>query len=310
METTHASPQESLSDDNPIVLDERSHKTVRTLINASHRKLLFLDQVVDWQQGIDFAKPPKLAETGWLYGTRYWDAMTPAQRTETLWLETGRDVSYFIWLEQSLPELYVGYVNKYRDTLTPDVHEYLMVFSREEIVHTLMFRRYLKTANLALWSHPENIPHYSNFEEQLWDKHPVYGILWNLLIEWFAELNSIYQTQHDTIDPLTRTMFKEHHLEEVRHIAFAKTVVENYFETAPAADVDALCEFFRKGYLFLLDEYTFMPEIARLASFDYPIDPDDADAIAEVRRSPNNQRLNEARFRDVREWCRKYRIIP
>ena len=294
---------------NPIVLDERRQKTVRTLINASHRKLLFLDQVVDWEKGIDFSKPPKVAESSWIYGTPYWDMLTPEQRTETLWLETGRDVSYFIWLEQTLPELYVGYVNKYHGELSDEVREYLMVFSREEIVHTLMFRRYLEKANLRLWSHPENIPNYSLFERQLAGKHPVYGICWNLLIEWFAELNSIFQTQTDGIDPLTRQMFKEHHLEEVRHIAFAKTICENYFESAPKEEMAEMQEFFQKGYGFLLDEYTYMPEIALHASFTFPIQPGDTDKIREVRNSPNNQRLNHARFRDVREWCEKYGII-
>ncbi|WP_426320504.1 diiron oxygenase [Pseudoduganella sp. R-43] len=294
---------------NPIVLDEKRSKTVRTLINASHRKLLFLDQVVDWEKGIDFSKPPKVAESSWIYGTPYWDMLTEEQRNEVLWLETGRDVSYFIWLEQTLPELYVGYVNQYHGVLSDDVREYLMVFSREEIVHTLMFRRYLDKANLRLWSHPENIPNYSLFERQLAGKHPVYGICWNLLIEWFAELNSIFQTQTDGIDPLTRQMFKEHHLEEVRHIAFAKTICENYFEAAPKEELAEMCEFFQKGYGFLLDEYTYMPEIALHASFDFPIKPGDTDKIREVRNSPNNQRLNAARFRDVREWCLKHNII-
>ena len=294
---------------NPIVLNERSQKTVRTLINASHRNLLFLDKVVDWETGIDFSKPPKLAESSWIYGTPYWDALTPAQRNEVLWLETGRDVSYFIWLEQTLPELYVGYVNKYHAQLSDDVREYLMVFSREEIVHTLMFRRYLEAANLRLWSHPENIPNYSQFEQQLAGKHPVYGICWNLLIEWFAELNSIFQTQTDGIDPLTRTMFKEHHTEELRHLAFAKTVCENYFEIAPAGELAEMCAFFQQGYGFLLDEYTYMPEIALHTSFEFPIQPSDTDKIRAVRNSENNQRLNAQRFRDVAEWCLKYNII-
>ncbi|NLR74437.1 diiron oxygenase [Leeia aquatica] len=295
--------------ENPIILDDKSHKMVQTLINASHRKLLQLDKVVDWEQGIDFSKPPKLEETGWLYGTEYWERMTPEQRTESLWLETARDVSYFIWLEQALPELYVGYVNKFHAQLEPDVREYLMIFSREEIMHTLMFRRYLKAANLEMWSHPENIPQFSSFERQLPDLHPVYGILWNFLIEWFAEMNSIYQTQHDVIDPLTRTMFREHHLEEVRHIAFAKNVVENYYRQAPAADTARLSEFFRKGYVFLLEEYTYMPEIARFASFDYPIQPGDHEAIRKVRYSEHNQKLNAARFAEITDWCRQYGIV-
>ncbi|MEC5162726.1 diiron oxygenase [Janthinobacterium sp. CG3] len=294
---------------NPMVLNEKSHKTVKTLINASHRKLLQLDTVVPWADGVDLNKPPKIEEAGWLYGTPYWDALTPAQRSEVLWLETARDVSYFIWLEQSLPELYVGYVNKYHGGLSDDVREYLMIFSREEIVHTLMFRRYLETAKLPLWSHPENIPNFSKFEDQLAGKHPVYGIIWNLLIEWFAELNSIYQTQHDIIDPLTRTMFREHHTEELRHIAFARHVAENYFANAPAGEIDEVSDFFKKGYVFLLDEYTYMPEIARFTSFEFPIAIGDTEKIKEIRNSPNNLRLNEARFRDVREWCQKYKII-
>ncbi|WP_229415643.1 diiron oxygenase [Pseudoduganella armeniaca] len=293
----------------PIILDERSQKTVRTLINASHRNLLFLDKVVDWETGIDFTKLPKLAESSWIYGTEYWDMLTPEQRNEVLWLETGRDVSYFIWLEQTLPELYVGYVNKYHGTLADEVREYMLVFSREEIVHTLMFRRYLQAAKLKMWSHPENIPNYSAFENQLAGRHPVYGVCWNLLIEWFAELNSIYATQTDAIDPLTRKMFREHHTEETRHIAFARTVCENYFATAPKAEMDEMCAFFRKGYGFLLAEYSYMPEIARHTSFHFPIQPDDKAAIEAVRNSPNNRRLNAERFRDVHDWCVKYNII-
>lgn len=293
----------------PIVLNDKSHKTVQTLINASHRNLLQLDTIVPWAEGVDLSKPPKIEETGWLYGTPYWDALNAEQRNEVLWLETARDVSYFIWLEQALPELYVGYVNKYHGHLSDDVREYLMIFSREEIVHTLMFRRYLEAAKLPMWSHPETIPNFSNFERQLSGKHPVYGIIWNLLIEWFAELNSIYQTQHDVIDPLTRTMFREHHTEELRHITFARHVAENYFANASADEVAGVSEFFRKGYVFLLNEYTYMPEIARFTSFEFPIAADDTEKIKEIRNSPNNLRLNEVRFRDVREWCQKYNIV-
>lgn len=295
--------------ENPIQLTIKRSNVVGTLIDASHRKLLKLNEVVDWSAGVDKKQLPKLEETAWLYGTPYWDAMTAEQRLECLWLETARDVSYFIWLEQALPQLYVGYVNKYNDVLSPDVREYLMIFSREEIVHTLMFRRYLKVADLEMWSNPETIPQFSTFEQQLPNRHPVYGIIWNLLIEWFAELNSIYQTQHDSIEPLTRKMFREHHMEEVRHIAFAKHIAENFFETAPAAEVEEMCGFFRMGYQFLVDEYTFMPEIARFASFDFPIKADDQDAIKAIRNSEHNRALNEKRFKDVNDWCHKYGII-
>ena len=294
---------------NPIVLNSKGQKVVNTLIDASHRKLMKLDEVVNWSEGIDFSKPPKVERAAWMYGTPYWEGLTQSQKTEVLWLETARDVSYFIWLEQALPQLYVSYVNKYHKVLTPDIREYLMIFSKEEIMHTLMFRRYLKVADLPLWSHPENIPQFSDFEQQLPVKQPVYGIIWNLLIEWFAELNSIYQTQHDEIDPLTQTMFKEHHMEEVRHIAFAKNVAESYFETAPEAEINEVRAFFNQGYQFLVDEYTYMPEIARFTSFEFPVAMEDHEKITEIRNSASNQKLNEARFKDVNDWCKKYKII-
>jgi len=63
--------------------------------------------------------------------------------------------------------------------------------------------------------------------------HPVAGIIATLLLEWVAELSAMFVSQDDVVDPLTREMFHQHHLEEARHIAFGRWVGESFFEHAP-----------------------------------------------------------------------------
>ncbi len=295
---------------NPIVLDQKSHTTVQSFIAASNRKLLHVDTIVPWAQDVDVSKPPKLEETSWIYGTIQWRGLSPAQRTELLWLETARDVSYCIWQEQAFAEMYIGYVNRYHSSLSSDIREYLVISSREELVHTLMFRRYLHVAKLPIWSHPKTIPRFPAFAKRTINQHPVYGILWNLLVKWHTDLNAMYQTQHALVDPLTRAIFKEHHAEETRHIAFAKMIVENFFTTAHAGEANALREFIKRAFGIFLHEITFMPEIARLTSFAFPVAIDDHKNIQDIRNSPNNLRINRERFRDVHEWCMKYKLLP
>lgn len=285
---------------NPIALDEEARAKVRTLIRASHRTPMDLEQVVPWEQGLDLSKPPKRPDGCWIYGTRHWDALTEVQRNELLWKEVARDVSMFIWLEQGLPPLYVNYVNQYPFELLPEVYEYLMIFSKEEITHTLMFRRYLDLAGLKVFNPPSGA--YAQFVSQLPTMHPVVGILFTLVVEWIAEANAVFLTQEDGVEPLTRKMFHEHHIEEVRHIAFGKRVVEQYFATAPQEVLAPLRAQFGAALRSVKAEVTYNAEIASHTSFPFPVSPDDHEEIARIRDSENNRRLNAERFAEVDKW--------
>lgn len=291
---------------NPIPLSDADRAKVQTLIRASHREPMDLEKILPWQDGIDFSKPPKMEQGSWIYGTKHWEALNEDQRRELLWLEVARDASMFIWLEQSLPPLYVNIANAHPFSLQPEVYEYLMIFSREEITHTLMFRRFLETAKLKIFQPPSGP--YAQFMAQLPSMHPVIGILATLMVEWVAELNVIYLTQGRNNEPLVRKMFHEHHIEEVRHIAFGKRVVESFMASAPAEVVANVRSMFGTAYRNLKAEVTYNREIALHTSFPFPIRPDDEEEIARVRNSENNQRLNLERFAEVDEWFRKLGI--
>jgi len=277
-------------------------ETLSKLIAFSHEGPMDLNDSLPWHLGIDRARPPKQPEHCWLYGTPTHAGLTPEQRLELLWLQIARDVSMFIALEQTIPVLYVGYLNRYEQALPPDICEYLMIFSKEEIVHTLVFKRYMAMAGLPLYERDASVAFALG---QLPNMHPVAGILFTLIIEWTAELGAMHSTQADDIDPFTRQMFHRHHVDEARHIAFAKWIVEAYFLNESPERVEPLREMVRQQIKRLLPTYTYAAAIAQYASFDFPVRTDDLPLIRSIWNSPANTELNQRRLAPMLAWLKK-----
>jgi len=289
-----------------LSVEARREKGLDRLIQNSHADPMDFSDSLDWARGVDWSLPPKAPDQAWLYGTPWYEAMTPEQRHELLWLEIARDVSMFISLEQTIPVLYVGYLNQYESQLRPEIYEYLMIFSKEEIIHTLVFKRYMKLAGL------EQFPSEGSVEvalKELRDAHPVAGILFTLIIEWVAELGAMYATQHDGVDPLTRQLFHRHHVDEARHIAFARWIVESHFATAPEDEVASLRDMAKRQVERMVPAYTFIPHVGAYTSFDYPIAIDDQSAADSVLQSAHNLALNQRRFAPLYSWLKKLEIL-
>lgn len=296
-----------IDENNVFTLEDHRTAHIKKLIDVSHQKFMDVDSVIPWKDGINKNLLPKTPETSWIYGTPYWDELTEEQRKEMMWMEVARDVSMFIWLEQCLPPLYVGYVNTYKDRLSPEIYEYLMIFSKEEIIHTLMFRRFLKLGNLPLYSAPTGP--YVQLYEKLPHLHPVIGILWTLTVEWAAETTAIYGTQDDAIEPLTRKMFYEHHMEELRHIMFGRRLIESFFNTASDEEKHIVRQQFKPVLSNLVNLITFNPEIVSFLSFKFPANVNDPKVIESIRNSENNQRINPERFKEQYDWYKELGIV-
>jgi hypothetical protein len=283
-----------------------TNKTIGRLIEVSNKMVMDLESSFNWQLGVDRTRRPKSEKNSWIYGTHFWDAMTTENKHEILWRELARDLSMFIWLEQRIPPLYVGYINKHRNDIPSHIYEYLMIFSREEIVHTLAFRRFMTLAQLDLFAPPEG---YALLFDTLSTMHPVVGILYTLIIEWLAELGAMHIARDETIDPLTRQLIIVHHRDEVRHIGFARKIVEDFFETAPPDSLDTIRSRVGSQLPNLFDQYTYNAEICEHLSFPYPVAADDTEAHAAIRTSSNNRRLNDERFGELYAWLRKLGIL-
>jgi hypothetical protein len=282
---------------------------IQKLTEHSYDDHMDLNAVLPWDDGVRPDLLPKVPRSGWFYGQPAWERLDPEGRHELLRAEIARDVSMFIWFEQTLPPLYMGYINAYGEALPKSIVDYLLVFSKEEIVHTQMFRRYLDLAGLRMYGPPKGL--HALFTEVLPSHSPLEGIVATMLIEWIAECTAMHAVDGagdgDGVEPLTRSMFVSHHREELRHIAFGRWLVA---ELAADLDPDGLAKL--RGFVEFLAEQaikqsTINPEIADHVPFDLGIDDDDA--LEAARLSPHNRRINAERYGNVLEWLRSAGIV-
>lgn len=290
-----------------LPLNAKSRTGVLHLIDSSHAAPMDFNSTLPWQIGVDVFRAPKPMNQSWIYGTQYFDALTDTERHELVWKETARDVSMFITLEQAIPPLFMGYVINYPDALSAEVRDYLMLFSKEEIIHTMVFQRYMKLAGLPQFAPSEGL--HDLLTKQLPSMPPVAGIICTMIIEWVAELAAMHASQSEQIEPFTRAMFYNHHVDEARHIAFGRWIAESYFETASPEHAARTSQLIHGVLARLIPQFTFNSEIAHHTSFRFPVQPEDTEAIARIRNSPANKQLNDERFAPLFRWLNKLELL-
>jgi hypothetical protein len=291
---------------NPVlsVADHLQPKLDR-LIDMSHSDYMDVRSVLEWSMGVNRQIYPKRPDACWMYGTDEWDAFPDAMKLEIAWHEIARDCSMFIWLEQTLPPLYVSYVVKHGADLSPSLREYLMIFSKEEIVHTLMFRRYMDLAGLQLFSPPGLLTEL--FAVKLPAMPPVLGVLCTYLAEAVAEIGLVEGTDGPGVDPLTRALALAHHREEARHLAFGRWIAESHIASGKAPLASDMARVIEPMMSKLIEQYTFNDEIATRVPLGFSAD--DKPAIERFRRSEHNRTLNDSRFAHLLRWLKDQGLI-
>lgn len=288
-----------MSADVELEVSENNKKGLSRLISTSHNRPMNFADALDWKAGVDRSQLPKVPEHSWLYGTALYEQLSEAQRLECLWMEIARDVSMFISLEQTIPVLYMGYVNQYQGRLSKDIYEYLMIFSKEEIVHTMVFKRYLKEAGLPIYACEGSAQILLGELPKL---HPAQGIMYTLIIEWMAELGAMESTQASNLEPMTRALFKNHHIDEARHISFGKWISEQYIAQCDEAQLQQIKSMVSGLVERMVPAYTFAPDIADYVSFEYPVDKNNPESFTQIYQSESNVALNKKRFKQVFNW--------
>lgn len=287
-----------------LSLNEDRTRQLSKLIDKSHDSYMDLNSILPWEQGVDRTIAPKREDHSWIYGTPYWDRLTPEQRIELLWYENAQTTAGFIWLEEGLSPLFIRLLHKFDGKIPDPIREYMMIFCKEEIVHTQMFRRYLKVAGLPLYQRPEMMDFILEVEKM----HPIAGILCTYLMEGTAEEAAMRQ-EGPGIDPLTRKLYYEHHREEARHLAFGKWICESFFEKASMQTKMQIGALVRPYMSTVIPRFTYNPEISQYLSFDIGIDPNDTAEIDRIRLSENNRRVNAERYGPMLNWIKKLGVV-
>lgn len=293
--------------DAPLNVPEHAQRLLLNLITKSHEDYIDPLTSIDWSKGIDKTRYPKRKDGCWLYGTEYWDRLSEEQKHEMAWKEIAREASNFIWLEETIPLIFMTAVNQLGTAIPPAVREYMMIFSREELSHILMFRKYLKLADLELFKPSDGL--HAFCVNDLPKMPPIMGTLCTLLVEHIAESGAVYLVSNDEVDPLTREIFLRHHQEEARHLSFGKWTTQAYLESASPEEKAKLKGVVENLLGKLILKYTYNPEIANHVSFDFGIAADDAATAEKVRRSAVNDKHNDDRFHSLLLWLKKAGLL-
>lgn len=282
-----------------IPLSDATLSHVHTLLRKSYQKPLELQTAVPWSIGIDRDRPAKALTQLWLYGTPFYELLTERQRIEVSWLEIARDVSSLIKLKEYTSSLYIGYLNQYKRSLPPAIQDYLLVHAKDEIVHALTLKQYMRLAGLPDYG---NFPAYGHIAALFPEMHPCIGILGNLLMGWIIDAGAMYSTQTSDIDGITRELFKLHHVDKSRHFDFSRRVVEDYFSGTSRQERQRVRQIFRWVIPDMLATYRFEPEIARHTSFEFPISAAKPEFVNAIRQSAHNSLMDDLRFTELMNW--------
>jgi hypothetical protein len=197
----------------------------------------------------------------------------------------------------------MGYINTHGDSLPDCLKEYLLVFSKEEIVHVQVFRRFMAMTGLPVFGPPEGL--HEMFVETLPKLPPVLGMLATMLVEWVAEQTAQHAVDAPEVDPLTRQMFRNHHMEELRHISFARWVIAALVEGLSEPELAQLRQFSESLFDRAVRQSTINPEIVDHVDFDLGFGRHDPVGVAAARSSVNNLRINGWRYGPVLDWLKR-----
>lgn len=295
------------SSDTILGLSDKSYESIKRFNLKSYENTMDLKVHIPADTVFDTSMYAKKEEHTWLYNTPYYETLTEAQRIELSWLEVGRMTSGFIWLEQTIPSMFMNIVNDNQGKLTDEAEEYLTLFSKEELVHTLGFKRLMSLAKMPLWKPYEDLRGLvfnvlPNFE-------PRVRVYVTMLVEWIAEQGAMHSTQSDEIEPNLREFLLRHHNDEIRHLAFGKMLSESFFKNGNPEEIAQIRQMSQQLIPSMIQSYSFDTEIGDYTSFEYPIKPEDEQKIAELRGSPELKKLNEERFSEMYQWLADQDIV-
>lgn len=269
---------------------EELTERIRKLASASERRQMSMISDHAWNS-------PKL-ERCWLrrkenlsiYGTEYFDLATEDELYKLSRLELATWWQGFMIFERLVTEYYMGLVNQSVFASRPEIEEYLHHFCREEVNHAMVFAKAMDWYNVPLFEVPEFLTDFYN-DTSYSGKYPLMTIYLTLVMEWIADRYQKNDVASDDIDPLAKSVVREHAREEARHIDWAKYMVLNLATEVPEFEAEVkqfTAPFCRQ---FLQQGVTNIEAYERV-DFKHPRLREHEEVLAAVIDSENTQRIH------------------
>lgn len=273
-----------------LVLSESADKFIKRLSKLSEKKQMTLTGSHPWDEPYNENAWLKKRENLSIYGTKYYDLATEEERIRLAKLETGGWWASFISLENLVTEYYMKLINHQSLAQFPSVVEYMMHFCKEEIVHSMVFRKAMDHFKIEPFEVSEFIKNFYQDNASM-EEFPLKAIYLTIIIEWFAENNAMLDLQNDFVSPLAAAIAFEHNKEETRHIAWGKRMVTELCHQVPGFMEEA--REFTPGFLRgLVDTIFGNMDVLERANFSHPAFQDIETYFETVLFSENKKRID------------------
>ncbi|MFD7655515.1 diiron oxygenase [Actinosynnema sp. NPDC059797] len=190
----------------------------RRLLDSSEALSYDPVQEVDWETPLDTAYHGTSPEWSTLYGTAYWDEMTPEQQRELTRQEAASVASTGIWFEMILQQMVLR--DFYAKDPTDPAFQWALTEIADECRHSIMFARGAAKLRAPAYRPRRLVVELGRAFKTLAVGEAAYAAI--LVAEEVLDVMQRDWMRDERVVPFVRTINNIHVVEESRHMKFAR----------------------------------------------------------------------------------------
>lgn len=214
------------------------HDVARRLLHSSETLSYDPVEEVDWETPLDTDHHGASPEWSTLYGTAYWDEMTPAQQRELTRQEAASVASTGIWFEMILQQIVLR--DFYAKDPTDPEFQWALTEIADECRHSIMFARGAAKLGGPAYRPSRIVVELGRLFKTIAFGESAYAAI--LVAEEVLDVMQRDWMRDERVTPLVRTISNIHVVEESRHMKFARDETKKRLEGSSwlRRQVDAL----------------------------------------------------------------------
>jgi len=280
-----------------LIDHETNNRKAKRLFNLTHRLIdasekRSMHPTADHPWDLAVTKPClKKIERISIYGTPYWDLATEEEKRVLGIEEVVTWWSGFISFEQLVSEYYMRAINTGKFSDLPHVESYMRHFVKEEIVHTIVFKKAIAYYGSEPYALPDEMLRSFYDDNAMSGPYPLMAVYLTMLIEWMADLYQHLDVDADYVHPLAKAVVHEHWKEEMRHIKWGQNMIVCLADTDPEFQ-QAIREFTPLYLRQFVDQGITNIDCFHRIGFSHPAFLDKEALTEAVLYNEHRQRLN------------------
>lgn len=208
--------------------DAERDGTARRLLDSSEQLSYDPAQEVDWETPLDTDFHGASPEWSTLYGTSYWDELTPAQQRELTRQEAASVASTGIWFEMILQQMMLR--DFYAKDPTDPAFQWALTEIADECRHSIMFARGAAKLGAPAYRPKRSVVELGRVFKTLAGGEAAYAAI--LVAEEVLDVMQRDWMRDQRVVPFVRTINNIHVVEESRHMKFAREETKERLKSA------------------------------------------------------------------------------